>query len=125
MKSYADENFYKTEFLCGKKAVITTAFEYYARFASQIIDCYTHGNIGSENIPECVKLCCCELAEMIYRDEQSEKKNGGVSSESVQGWSKSYEDTESRRTALKIAQRDCVYKWLGDSGLLYSGVRRC
>jgi len=123
MKSYADENFYQTDFLCGKKAVIMTAFEFYARFASKIIDRYTHGNIDPENIPESVKMCCCELAETLYRDELVQQESNGVSSESVAGWSKSYEDSESRRTALKSLQRDCIYKWLGNTGLLYSGVR--
>jgi len=68
-------------------------------------------------------MCCCEIAETLYRDELVQQESNGVSSESVAGWSKSYEDSESRRTALKSLQRDCIYKWLGNTGLLYSGVR--
>lgn len=121
---FASEDDYKA-YLSGRKAVITAAFSFYSRQASQIIKQHTFDNIDENNIPDEVKMCCCELAEMIYSDERSEQKNGGVSSESVQGWSKSYEDTESRKTALRSAQRDCIYKWLGNSGLLFSGVRRC
>lgn len=124
MIPFASEEDYK-EYLSGRKAVITAAFAFYSRQASQIIKQYTFDNIDESDIPDEVKMCCCELAEMIYRDERSEQKNGGISSESVQGWSRSYEDTESRKSALANAQRDCIYKWLGNSGLLYSGVRRC
>lgn len=124
MIPFASEEDYK-EYLGGRKAVITAAFAFYSRQASQLIKQYTFDNIDESNISDEVKMCCCELAEMIYSDERSEQKNGGISSESVQGWSRSYEDTESRKTALKNAQRNCIYKWLGNSGLLFSGVRRC
>lgn len=123
--NYTDEEFYTNEYLAGRKAIITTAFPYYARQASQLIKQYTFDNIDENNIPESVKMCCCELAELIFNDERSDNQNGGISSESVQGWSRSYESTESRKTILRNAQRDCIYKWLGNSGLLFSGVRRC
>ncbi len=123
MTVYADNNFYTDEYLAGKSAAVTAAdFPYYARQASAVIDRYTHGNIDSADVPEQVKYCCCELAELMFHDEFSEKNNGGVSSESVQGWSKSYESTENRKTALAASQRKCVYKWLSNTGLLYSGV---
>lgn len=123
--NYADEEFYKSEYLAGRKAVITTAFPYYARSATQYIKQFTGRNVDENNVPECVKMCCCEIAELIYRDERTEAENGGISSESVQGWSQSYESTETRKTALSSAQRACVYKWLSGTGLLFSGVRRC
>lgn len=122
--NYADEEFYTNEYLAGRKAVITTAFPYYAREATQYIKQYTGRNIEENNAPECVKMCCCEIAELMYRDERTEAENGGVSSESVQGWSKSYESTETRKTALRNAQRECVYKWLSGTGLLCSKVKR-
>lgn len=125
MNNYADEKFYKTAYLSGKEAVVATAFDYYARHASQIINQYAGENIDAENVPECVKMCCCELAELAFRDESSEAQNGGISSESVQGWSKSFESTEARKTALQSAQKACIYKWLSGTGLLYAGVRRC
>lgn len=125
MNNYADEEFYKTAYLCGKEAVITTAFDYYAQQSSQKIRAYTYGNINENNVPECVKMCCCELAELLFRGELSEQQNGGISSESVQGWSKSYESSEARRSALSNAEKSCIYKWLSGTGLLYAGVRRC
>ena len=124
MITFASEKDYK-EYLSGREAVIPAAFSFYSLQASQIIKQYTFTNIDENHIPDEAKMCCCELAETIYRDELSRQQSDGVSSESVAGWSKSYEGTESRKTALKNSQRDCVYKWLGNTGLLYSGVRRC
>ena len=38
---YADEEFYKSKYLLGRKPIICTGFPFYARQASQIIDRYT------------------------------------------------------------------------------------
>lgn len=124
MTVYADHEFYTNEYLAGKSAAVTAAdFAYYARQASAVIDRYTHGNINNEDIPEQVKYCCCELAELMHSAETSKAaQKAGISSESVQGWSQSYESSESRRNALRSSQRECIYKWLSNTGLLYSGV---
>lgn len=126
MTVYADYTFYSTEYLAGKDAAVTEKdFPFYARQASATIDQYTHGNIGTD-IPEDVRFCCCELVEMMNTADTSEAaQKPGISSESVQGWSQSYESTEARKTALRGLQRDCIYKWLSGTGLLYSGVRSC
>lgn len=125
MTIYADKHFYEATYLGGKEAVITTAFEYYARQASQIIKQHTYGNVSEDNVSECVKMCCCELAELIFRDESFQAQSSGVSSESVQGWSKSFESTEARKIALHNAQMECIRKWLSGTGFLYCGVREC
>ena len=123
MTVYADYNFYTDEYLAGRSETVTEAdFTFYAHEASRVIDEYTFGNIDPDNVPEEVRLCCCEIAEMIFRQEQS-SQNEGVSSESVQGWSKSYESSESRRETSRRTQRDIIRKWLSGTGLLYSGVR--
>lgn len=122
MTNYADETFYKNKFLSGRKAVVDTAFAYFARIATQEIKRFTGENVNEYDIPEEVSMCCCEIAEMIFRQEQS-SQNEGVSSESVQGWSKSYESTENRKQAFDTAVRECVYKWLNGTGLLYRGLR--
>ena len=122
MLIYADEDYYKKEYLQGKAAVITAAFPYYSREASQVIKKYVFDNIDDEDIPEEVKMCCCEIAELAYKRDQSAQSDG-VSSESVQGWSKSYESTESRRNAFDKAVRECIYNWLSSTGLLYRGIR--
>ncbi len=71
---YADEEFYKNEYLLGRKAAISSGFPFYARQASQIMDQYTFGRLTiMEDVPEEAKLCCCELAEVICRQEKTEK----------------------------------------------------
>ncbi|MBQ9898110.1 MAG: hypothetical protein IJM44_01485 [Ruminococcus sp.] len=127
MTVYADYSFYTDEYLAGRSAAVTAAdFQYYARQASAVIAQYTHGNIKADDIPDEVKMCCCELVETMHAADTSEAaQKPGVSSESVQGWSQSYESTEARKTALRGLQRDCIYRWLSNTGLLYSGVRVC
>lgn len=101
------------------------AFSFYARQASQIIKQYTFNNIDENNVPECVKICTCELAENIYQSDIADRQNCGVLSEAVAGWSKSYESAESRGNAFDKAVKECIYRWLSGTGLLYSGVKRC
>lgn len=124
MTVYADYSFYTNEYLAGRSAAVTAAdFPYYARQASAEINRFTHGNIKADDIPGEVRYCCCELAENMHAAETSEAaQKAGISSESVQGWSQSYESLEARKTALRGAVRECIYKWLGNTGLLYSGV---
>ena len=125
MTVFADYDFYKKEYLCGKNAVIDTAsFDFYARKATQKIKVYTFDNIDENNIPECVKLCCCEVAELLYKDENSTNIKG-LSSERVGDVSVSYESADSQRQVLSKNIKSVIYSWLADSGLLYRGVSRC
>lgn len=124
MTAYADSAFYMGEYLRGKEpSVGEERFEFYARSATQKIKLYTGDNVDGDNIPECVKMCCCEIAETLYKSEQYDEQNAGVSSESVGGWSKSYESSESRKQSLDSSVRGIAYKWLSGTGLLYRGVR--
>lgn len=123
MTAYADYEYYKTEYLCGRKAAINSAFDYYARSATLLIKAYTGENVDESNIPESVKLCCCELAELVYNDEKQSAK-AGISSASVGDESVSYASEEERKTAHRRAIRSTVYKYLADTDLLYRGGRR-
>lgn len=120
---YADEQFYKNIYLCGKAAVITAAFDYYARSASQIIAKQTYDNIG-EDIPECVKMCCCELAELIYQSENGMNDKSDISSETLGNgsYSVSYGNAAERMSAVRSKSREIIKHWLFGTGLLYSGV---
>lgn len=122
--NYADEIYYQSEYLCGKKAVIDTAFDFYTREATAEIKRFTGRNIDEGNIPNCVKNCCCELAEAIYTREKTTADINGKSSESVGGWSVSYESKEQATANFNNTVHDIVYKWLSGTGLLFSGVRR-
>lgn len=122
MTAYADENYYKTEYLCGRKAVITSAFAYYAREATLIINAYTGSNIDdTKDIIEPVKLCCCEVAELMYKADNMSNSEG-ITSEKVGDVSRSYEGTDTRRKQLNRSIKSAVYKYLADTDLLYRGV---
>ena len=122
--NYADESYYTNEYLCGKEAVIDTAFDFYARAATAEIKRFAGRNVDENNIPPCVKNCCCELAELIYTHEKAAADTNGKSSESVGGWSVSYESKEQLEMNFNNSVCDIVYKWLSGTGLLFSGVQR-
>lgn len=121
--NYVNEEYYKSEYLLGKKAVIDTAFDFYARCATLKINQYIGNNLKNEKVPECIKMCCCELAEMIYLHEKTTADTNGKSSESVGGWSVSYESKEQSTANFNNAVCEVIYKWLSGTGLLFLGVR--
>lgn len=123
--NYADENFYTQSYLCGKEAVITTAFDFYSRKASTVIRTFTGNNIdeNENNIPECVRMCCCELAEMLFRYEKLLNGNTtGMTSQHIGDLSVNYESSENLRKSQSDEIRQIIYRWLSGTGLLYRGV---
>ena len=126
MISYANKDFYTTQYLCGKEAVINTAsFDFYARQATQEIKKFAGWNIDEADIPEAVKFCCCELAEMIFNAEKQQNQSAGKASETVGSWSVSYSDQSVNLQSCKDKTKEIVFKWLTGTGLLYAGVRIC
>lgn len=120
---YADENYYKEQYLLGRKPVIGAGFPFYARQASQTIDQYTFGRLDdTADIPEAVRMCCCELAEAEYRREKQKKEAGGKTSEKVGTYSVSFVTAQESAAAAEKEQRGIVMKWLADTGLCYQGV---
>lgn len=122
MNVYTDEDFYNNAYLCGKTAVIKSDCRYFFREASLIIDRYTSGKIDPENVPQAVKMCCCELAENIFSRNRILSKNDGISSESVGGWSVSYTSQSDVNSDFRKTVKEIVFRWLSDTGLLFRGV---
>ena len=115
--NYADENFYTQSYLCGKEAVITTAFDIDRN--NFLLNC----NIDKNNIPECVKMCCCELAETLFRYEKLLNGNTtGMTSQHIGDLSVNYESAENLRKSQSDEIRQIIYRWLSGTGLLYRGV---
>ena len=123
--NYADFDFYTSEYLCGKEAVIDTAsFNFYARKATQKIKRYTFDNVPKD-VPQCVKLCCCEVAELLFASDKKSDK-AGITSAKVGDVSYSYESTESQKQLLSKEIKSVIYSWLADTDLLYRGIgTRC
>lgn len=123
--SYANETFYKSEYLLGRNPVINTGFPFYARQASVTIDRYTFSrlkNISDDEIPEPVMMCCCELAEQLYRKEKREADTGGKISEKVGTYSASFSTASEYALTDANQERDTIAKWLSNTGLCYKGV---
>lgn len=120
---YADETFYGEKYLLGRKPVIREGFAFYARTASRLIDQYTFGRLeGADDIPESVRMCCCDLAEVLYNTEKQEQKSGGLTSEKVGTWSVTYDDASKQREEERIRAAGIICRWLGNTGLCYQGV---
>lgn len=106
--------FYFNVFRRGTSGVIPpTEFERYVMLAEKALE----GYVMHETIPEdseTVKLCLCEVAELLFRSE----KNGCVKSESVDGYSVTFSDKKSADEEV----RRIILQRLGKSGLLYAGV---
>lgn len=121
MAAYADYIFYTEEYLHGREAVIEAAsFDFFAFKATYVIKQYTLDNIP-DNIPECVKMCCCEVAELLYRYDD-DSSSYGISSESVGDISRSYENTSEYINNLNRNIKNCISMYLGGAGFLYRGV---
>ena len=127
MNAYADAAYYTGTYLSGREQSIPSAqFPYYARDATMRIRQRTYGRVP-ETVPDEVKLCCCELAELTYQAEKASKatEGGTVASESNGGWSKTYvtaADGKASAETLNAKAENVMQKWLGDTGLLYLGV---
>lgn len=120
---YADETFYKDSYLLGRKPAISAGFPFYARQASQLIDQYTFGRLKElTELPEDVRMCCCELAEAEFRREKLQKDSGGKVSEHIGTYSVSFGSAQESAAAIGQEQRSIVLKWLADTGLCYQGV---
>lgn len=120
---YADESFYKEKYLLGRKPVISVGFPFYARQASQVIDQYTFGRLTEPvEVPEAVRMCCCELAEAEYNREKQKKESGGKTSERIGTYSVSFGTAQESAQAASTEQHSIIMKWLADTGLCYQGV---
>lgn len=120
--NYADEQFYIEEYLKGKEPVVRTGFPFYARKASRILDLSTFGRLKNcKELPECVRMCCCELSECLSIQQES-KKTSCIKSEKVDDYSVTYEDIKTRDAKQEADIKKIIAAWLEDTGLLYRGI---
>lgn len=118
---YADYEFYKEEFL--NATVPEDKFAGYAEKASALIDSFTFDRITddifvtSPKIGRKIKLCCCALCEEILLIENG----GGISSESVDGYSVTYASGISKSRSEMRRYSDTIKVYLSGTGLLYRG----
>lgn len=130
---YAEYSDYEGEYLSGRSPVIPDeVFPYWEKLARREIDKYTFDRLSGhpELVSEKVKDCACELAELLYGADnalQQAVEQGGVgllSSYSNDGESGTFDLSQSSYTEAgkKAKIREVIYRYLGNTGLLYAGV---
>ena len=118
MTSYTDYEYYVATY---KGAVIGAAsFDSYAAKATQTIKLHTFNRIRDNNIPDEAKMCCCELAEYLYKQDNKDHDED-VQSEKKGEWSNTYVSGMEAEEIRQIKIREIIYNWLAMTGLLYWG----
>lgn len=123
MERYADYKFY-TELYEGS-AIPEAAFSAAVIKASAYLKRVTFGRIAEPYLDE-VRCAACELAEMQYSFEQNRGERE-LKSENNDGYSVSFVtegmDGESREAVLHRKMYSAAKVWLGNTDLLYLGVK--
>ena len=129
---YADYAYYEAEYLLGKEPVIPDdTFPFWEKKARLEIDLATFDRIPTlEQIPDVVKDCTCEVAELLYETDKLTQDNlkngvaGAMTSYSNDGQSGSYDVSQSVYTAEGSQKETAriIRKYLLNTGLMYKGV---
>jgi hypothetical protein len=125
MVSYTTLTFYKDTYLMGRQAVISDAlFPLYALKATRTIKQYTFDNIDeTETYSEAVQMCCCEMAESIFKkDNPANIVDPNVRSETTGTHSITFETQAATEDYHRSVIKGIVYNWLSDTGYLYRGL---
>lgn len=117
MTNYADYAYYTGTY--EGAAIDAASFTSNARKATLEIKKYTFNRTTDTDIPDDARMCCCELAELFYKDDQS--NSNGISSEKVGEYSVSYVTPEAKQKMLDLSVNSIINNWLGMTGLLYRG----
>lgn len=116
--TYADYAYY-TDTYKGTE-LDSVSFDIHALKATQDIKLHTLNRIQNNNIPDEAKMCCCELAELIYKYENL-KTGDGKTSEKVADYSVSYVGQKEIEETHNNTVRSIINKWMSLTGLLYRG----
>ena len=75
-----------------------------------------------EKEEQLVKLCLCEVSDLIYQEDSQLQEHGGrkIQSENTDGYSVSYASDEEESVDKRIYT--VIHRYLSRTGLLYLGV---
>ena len=124
---YANYSYYVSIYLGGHEpSVKEDDWTYYARQAGTYMESRTFGRIDTGNIPESVRLCACELTEILCRSESGLQNgtSGPVTAYSNDGQSASFAvDANNVYTqeGKQKAMNAIINRYLANTGMLYSG----
>ena len=117
LKIDVDYGYYYNTYNNGYAGVIPSdSFGMYAAKARYQIEAMLTSD-QAEAHTEIIRLCICEVADKLYEDA----KKQGIKSENIDGYSVTYADSANAKKDVK----NIIIRWLGDTGLLYTGVERC
>lgn len=85
MVNYVDYTYYTEEY--GGTAIPSSSFDLLARKATLYMKKFTFRRIPDDNVPDCVKLACCEMCEAITTFNDNQVAGKTVKSESNDGYS--------------------------------------
>ena len=130
---YADHKYYETGYLLGRFPVIPEdVYPYWEKQAERVLNQYTLSRLVADFnlITDEVKDCACELAELLYQadtvsQKAAEQGGGLLSSYSNDGQSGTFDLSQSSYTeeGKKRKTQEIIYKYLGNTGLLYRGMQ--
>ena len=76
-----------------------------------------------EEIPEAVRMCCCEIAEKLYSVESVKDENGMVlQSYGNDGETGTYKTDDLSESGVQRSIVKIIRKWLVNTDLMYCGV---
>ena len=128
---YASYNYYESGYLMGRDPKLSEdEFPLWEKQAERVLNQYTFSRLVSNFglITDEVKDCTCELAELLYQADKSAQQaaeQGGVlQSYSNDGESGTFDLSQSTFTEEGKPKKiwEIIYRYLGNTGLLYSGV---
>ncbi|MBQ7097019.1 MAG: hypothetical protein IJN96_03000 [Clostridia bacterium] len=107
--------FYFNSFCDGRCGIIPAeSFDRCIRQAEREVEGYLLCKTVSAEDESLVKLCLCEVAELLFKFE----KNGDVKSETIDGYSVVFAD----KANVAESVRKVIFQRLGSRGLLFAGV---
>ena len=124
MKIYTDTEFYKNQYLLGAQKIQDADFPYWVMLASGEIRQLTFNRVEDlGEIPDEVRMCCCELAEKLYSVESVKDENGMVlQSYGNDGETGTYKTDDLSESGVQRSIVKIIRKWLVNTDLMYCGV---
>ena len=126
---YASYNYYESGYLLGRDPKLSEDdFPFWEKQAERVLNQYTFSRLVSNFGLITDEDCTCELAELLYQADKSAQQaaeQGGIlQSYSNDGESGTFDVSQSTFTEEGKAKktREIVYRYLGNTGLLYAGV---
>lgn len=116
---YIDYKYYTNTY--KGSSIPETAFDRIALIAQSKVDHLTFNRINKKACyMEKVKMCCCELAEYLYKQDNKDHEDD-VQSDKKGEWSTTYISAKEAEALKQSKIKEIIYSWLAVTGLLYRG----